>query len=141
MNRIAGFSAFLSPPALQPIGCRRGEPTGKRHPIASNRFARIVLVLIPVVLGQGCYSYRVQAPKPDPATEYQQKTVSGLFWGLYPIDKTTVAAADCKSNAIDEVEARTNMGFILVSVATLGVWSPMNLRWRCAKASSAPGRL
>jgi hypothetical protein len=35
--------------------------------------------------------------------------------------------------AIDQVLVDDNLGFNLVTVATLGFWSPKRLRYRCAK--------
>ena len=80
----------------------------------------------------GCYHYRVVAPRPDPATEH------ALFWGLLQED---VRAADCVSNALDEVRVTTNAGYLLVSTATLGIWVPLQLEWRCSKSPSPEGRL
>ena len=88
------------------------------------------MVLILLLL-QGCYHYRVVAPRPDPATDYERRTVHALFWGLVQQD---VPAADCVSDAMDEVRVTTNFGYLVASVITLGIWVPLDVEWRCAKA-------
>lgn len=83
-----------------------------------------------LILLSGCYHVRVTAPDPNPATEYEQRTTHGLFWGLVQRD---TRAINCQSNALDEVEVTTNLGYLVLSVATLGIWVPMRVRWKCAK--------
>ena len=92
----------------------------------------IPFIVLPAVLlvSQGCYHYRVIPPQPNPATEYQQKTAHALLWGLFEQNTT---AFDCESNALDEVEVTTNVGYLLVAAVTVGIWVPMRIRWRCAK--------
>ena len=40
---------------------------------------------------------------------------------------------DEKSNGLDEVRISTNLGYPFVSVATLGIWVPLDVEWRCAR--------
>lgn len=100
--------------------------------------ARIVLVLCFLSLQAGCYHYRVVAPKPDPATDYEHRTVHALFWGLVQQD---VPSDDCVSNAMDEVRVTTNFGYLVVSVVTLGIWVPLDVEWRCAKIPPSEGEI
>ena len=104
----------------------------------SIRTCGIVLVLCMMTTCGGCYHYRVVVPEPDPATDYEQATVHALFWGLLQRD---VAADDCISNAMDEVRVTTNLGYLAVSVATLGIWVPMQVQWRCAKEPQPNGQI
>ena len=96
----------------------------------------LVLVCLPALVG--CYHYRVVSPTPEPATDYESRTVHAFLWGLVQED---VAAADCVSDAMDEVRVSTNMGYLLVSVASLGVWVPLEVEWRCAKAPLQEGEI
>lgn len=99
----------------------------------------LLLVAAMLSIQTGCYHYRVITPKPDPATDYERRTVHALFWGLgQPED---IETADCLSNAIDEVRVTTTLGYALVSVATLGVWMPLHVEWRCAKEPSPNGEI
>ncbi len=97
-------------------------------------FILILMLFIP-----GCYHYRVIAPYPEPATEYEKRTVHSLFWGL--MQPRDISAEDCLSNALDEVQVTHNLGYSIISVATLGIWMPMDVRWRCAKEPLIDGEI
>lgn len=86
----------------------------------------------------GCYHYRVVVPGPDPATDYERRRVDAFFWGLVQED---VPATDCLSNALDEVRVTTNAGYLVASVLSLGLWVPLDVAWRCAKAPSPNGEI
>lgn len=97
-------------------------------------------VLIFLVV-QGCYHYRVSTSHFDPSTGYNKKTVHSFFWGLAQQD---VIATDCDSlriNSIDEVRITTNFGYSLLTIATLGVWCPMEVEWKCAKPCPREGEI
>ena len=38
-----------------------------------------------------------------------------------------------KSNGLDEARISTNLGYLILSVATLGIWVPLDVEWRCAR--------
>jgi hypothetical protein len=44
-----------------------------------------------------------------------------------------------QSNAIDQVRVRRNFGHVLATVLTLGIWSPVQLRWACSKVQEPDG--
>jgi len=119
------------------------SPESKDHYKFYNLFSRqmqiclVLLLLIP--LTNGCYHYRVVAPDPEPATEYENRIVHSLFWGL--VQSKDISADDCLSNALDEVRITTNIGYSAISIATLGIWMPMNVQWRCAKEPLQEGEL
>jgi hypothetical protein len=83
----------------------------------------------------GCSTTTVSVPNPDPVTEYREHntTAHTFFWGLVQ-DPQTVVAANCESNSLDNVRVSTNYGFALVTVLSLGIWSPLEVNWRCAEA-------
>jgi hypothetical protein len=110
-------------------------PVVKRY---AYRWARMLGLLILALGMQGCYHYPVTAPDPDPATDYERRTVHAYVWGLVQED---VRATDCVSNALDEVRVTTNLGYLAASVATLGIWVPLQLEWRCAKKPPPDGKL
>jgi hypothetical protein len=87
----------------------------------------------------GCYHYRVAAPDPDPATDYEKRVAHSLFWGL--LQSRDISADDCLSNALDEVRMSTNLGYSVISIATLGIWMPMNVQWKCAGEPLQEGEL
>lgn len=100
------------------------------------RLRWLLLACLVLPLQAGCYHYRVVVPGPDPATDYERRTVHALFWGLLQED---TPATDCLSNALDEVRVTTNLGYLAVSVASLGIWVPMQVSWRCAKEDAPVG--
>lgn len=91
-----------------------------------------ILLLCIFTYNTGCYHFRVMAPNPDPVTEYKSETMHSLFWGL--IQSKPLRPANCESsNGIDELHVSTNFGYALITVATLGIWCPMKVEWRCSK--------
>ncbi|MBB1285146.1 hypothetical protein HRH25_12245 [Flavisolibacter sp. BT320] len=94
----------------------------------------------------GCYQFRISTKNSDPSTMYQKKTVNSFFWGLVQKRQNgiDVVAANCDSlqlNSIDEVKVSTNLGYALITVATLGIWSPMTLSWKCPKPCPREGEI
>jgi hypothetical protein len=95
-----------------------------------NSMLKRYLVVVLVVCS-GCYHYRITPPKFDPATEYKKETVHIFFWGL--VQCSPITADNCLANALDEVVVDNNLGFSFITVATLGMWAPMQIRWKCSK--------
>ena len=89
----------------------------------------LVVVVATVIVSDGCYHYRIAA-RGEAATEYQKKTMHALLWGLVQQNEF---ADNCQSNGIHEVRVSTNFGYVLVSVASLGIWVPLDIEWRCAR--------
>ena len=114
-----------------------------------NRLSSIPLLLLIVTvtcLGPGCYRYRISTTKFDPSTTYVKKTAHSFFWGLVQKRErgVDVVAANCDSlglNSLDEVRVTTNFGFALLTVATLGIWSPMTMEWKCPKPCAREGEI
>ena len=99
----------------------------------------IALVFFCLLVTSGCYHVRVIVPKPDPSTEYKKQTVQKLAWGALP-KKSDIPVSDCRNNtSIDEVRVSSNLGFSVLTVATIGFWSPSQIEWRCSKPHEQPG--
>jgi hypothetical protein len=94
------------------------------------RTAAVSLLLLG---GTGCYHYHVAAPGFDPATEPQRQVVHSLAWGLVNKPQTALARNCANSNALDQVKVSSNLGYTLLTVVTLGFWSPVQVEWKCAK--------
>lgn len=108
-------------------------------------FLWIITAVITVGL-PGCYHYRISTAKNDPSTTYVKKTASSFFWGLVQKRENgiDVVAANCDSlkvASIDEVRVTTNFGYSLITVLTLGIWSPVTLEWKCAKPCAREGEI
>lgn len=106
-------------------------------PAFLSRGARVLLLAFMPCFGS-CYSYRL-ATHAQPGTDAVQishKKAYSLFWGL--INKPQVITTpNCDAmdvNGVAEVQVRTNLGNALLTVVTLGIYCPVRVEWKCAKA-------
>ncbi len=106
---------------------------------SARRFLQIQLLIWLGTCFQGCYHYHVHAPNFDPATEYRKKTAHALFWGL--AQKNVLTENCAVTHGMDEVKVSTNLGFAIITVASLGIWCPMTVEWKCAKPCQDEGDL
>ena len=96
----------------------------------SGEFVMRSLILIAYVLTlAGCAEHRLVVQKPNPGTPPSQVQSAAMGWGAS--QKRTVAT--CKSNIIDEVRVKQNVGQALVSVLTLGFYMPTTIEYVCGK--------
>jgi hypothetical protein len=96
--------------------------------------------LLCLSLTSACAHYRVQVPGAAGvgATEPEGEVLWSLAWGVVQEEPTV---DNCQGRALAEVHQSTNLGFALITVATLGFASPQRVEWRCAKAEVIPGEL
>ena len=89
-----------------------------------------------------CYTTRV-ATQAQPGTEVSSKTVNSFFWGLVQNPKrvTTPICDSLGVNGMAEVTVRNNFGYSLITVVTLGIWSPTRIEWKCGKPCQKVGKL
>lgn len=107
-------------------------------PAFSLHRATLVVLLLSM---QSCYHYRVTTSRFDPATDYQKRTAHSFFWGLV---QQNVVATNCDTlnlKSLDEVRVTSNFGYSLLTVATLGIWSPVQIEWKCPKPCPREGEL
>lgn len=98
----------------------------------SRRFpAGITPTLLLLGLGTGCYHQYLAVAHPDPEPVAHQKNVTSYLWGLVHT-KDSVAVCD-RTNAMDQVELKANVGQALLSVVTLGIVVPRTAVWHCAR--------
>ncbi|HKR03127.1 MAG TPA: hypothetical protein VJY62_00720 [Bacteroidia bacterium] len=101
-------------------------------------YLRQLILVVIVVTTQSCYHYRVTTSNFDPSTGYEKKTVCSLFWGLAQKDVLAVNCDELKLKSLDEVRVSTNLGYALITVATLGIVCPMTIEWKCPKPCPRP---
>ena len=115
-----------------------------------NNTAKVSIIkiglLLMLSLNQGCYHYRVSSVNFDPSTSYNRKTVHSYLWGAFQkrtngIDVVTDNCDSLKINKLDEVRVTTNFGYALITVATLGIWCPVQIEWKCAKPCQRVGTI
>lgn len=103
---------------------------------------RIVLLAGLLALAS-CASYEIRIPDSDPIqlegqdAPYVSKTMHAYFWGN-EMDPQ-VLAAECQGQGINDVFVDRNYAYDLASVLTLGIWSPLDLRFRCKAPPSRQG--
>ena len=111
-----------------------------KSPMDLNRNT-FILVLCMAFSTQSCYHYRVLTTTTDPATEYKKKVLWSYAWGIYNNPKTLKVDNCSLSNGIDELRVTNGIGSILITVATLGIVSPVTVEWKCHKPCQRSGGL
>lgn len=89
-----------------------------------------------------CYNFRV-ATQALPGSEVTKTTAHSFLWGLAQ-KPPTISTPNCDSlgvNGMAEVTMRTNFGYSLITVVTLGIWCPMRVEWKCGKPCKKTGTL
>lgn len=105
------------------------------------RQSRNLMIVFAVVSTQSCYQYRVLNTTNDPSTEYQKTVMWSYAWGLVNKPKDFHIPNCSTSNAIDEVLFKKNPGHTVLTLVTLGIVSPVEVRWRCHKPCQRVGGL
>ncbi len=96
----------------------------------------VILALVFLIGTQGCAHYRLSVTNPNPATDYKGRTFHTYLWGSIQDNEV---AENCISNTLDEVVVTTNLGYSLVTIVTLGIWNPVEIKWKCAKETTEEG--
>jgi hypothetical protein len=104
----------------------------------------IICLVATTMLSSGCYSYRINT-RAQAGTEVSKTiTAHSFFWGLLQKPKGGISTPNCDSldiNGMSVVRVKTNLGYALITVATLGIWAPIKLEWRCSKPCQQVGHL
>ena len=66
------------------------------------------------------------------STAVESEVVHAYFWGMI---EPVIEPNNCHGTALAKVTAKTNFFYSLGTVITLGIWTPMEIQWRCAKDS------
>jgi hypothetical protein len=102
----------------------------------------LLLALSFTLVFSSCYTSRV-ATQAQPGSEVSGQTVNHFFWGLVQSPKrvTTPICDSLGSTGLAEVTVKNNFGYSLITVATLGIWSPTRIEWKCSKPCQKVGKL
>jgi hypothetical protein len=101
----------------------------------------LLLVVLP-----GCYSYRIatHAQAGTETTKVSKKTAHSFFWGLVQNPKDGIKTPDCdtlQANGMSDIKVRSNFGYALITVCTLGIWAPIQLEYKCGKPCQKVGEM
>ena len=120
-------------------------------PINRRTLAALAVVLTCSIPTTGCYTYHVyQVGGTDgrekgnqPGTEWEHKTLHAFAWGALRQDLpvTNCQLGSGQRLGMEEVKIDTNLGYLLASAATLGIWVPLDVSWRCTKPPVPTGTL
>jgi Bor protein len=107
----------------------------KLSAVLTRQGKRIILVLfiLFIVTIQSCYHYRVLNTNNDPGTEYRDTVIRSYFWGLVNKPQNFHVPNCPETTALDEVVFSKNFGQSFLTVITLGIVSPVGVKWRCHK--------
>src|SRR5215204_4396487 len=103
------------------------------------RPGRNLLIAVVLVSTQSCYQYRVLNTNNDPSTEYQKTVMWSYAWGLVNKPKDFHIPNCSTSNAIDEVLYKKKFSHTVLTLFTLGIVSPVEVKWRCHKPCQRVG--
>lgn len=102
------------------------------------RTVKKIFIAVLIVSIISCYHYRVLNTINDPSTEYEKKVLWSYAWGLVNKPKD-FHVPNCDSSGVDEVEFSKKFGHSVLTVITLGIVSPVEVRWRCHKPKHRVG--
>jgi Bor protein len=96
--------------------------------------SRALLLGLVMMQVAGCYAAKVETGLPASTTKIEQKWASGWIYGLVP-PKTVATQAQCP-NGVSVVETQLSFLNQVVSLVTLGIYTPMQIVVTCAEKST-----
>jgi hypothetical protein len=78
----------------------------------------------------GCYHQYLRVTGSDQLPEKQEKTVYSYAWGLVHSRDSVAVCGD--TNALDQVEVKSNFGMTMLGILTLGIVVPRRMVWYCS---------
>jgi hypothetical protein len=100
----------------------------------------VVIICLSLNL-QSCYQYRILTTAPDPSTEYQKQVLWSYAWGIWNNPKDFTVKNCLDSTGIDEVLVTRNAGSVLLTIVTIGIVSPVTVKWKCHKPRQRSGSI
>jgi hypothetical protein len=103
---------------------------------------KLLSALLLTLIFSSCYTARV-ATRAQPGSEVAHQNVNFFFWGVIQSPKriNTPICDSLNVNGLSEVMVKNNFGYSLITVVTLGIWSPTRLEWKCSKPCQKVGTL
>lgn len=114
----------------------------KTHSFWFKKMAGIWFITATLLLSS-CYTYRVTTQAQPGAEASKPVTANAFFWGLVqkPVEIHTSVCDSLGVNGMAEVTVKNNFGYSLITVVTLGIWSPVKIQWKCSKPCKKSGEL
>ncbi len=114
----------------------------KKNLIRSKMMSGVMIIVITITLNS-CYTHRVSTQAQEGTELSKTVTSHSLFWGLVqkPAEIHTPVCDSLGVNGMSQVTVKSNFGYSLITVATLGIWSPVQIQWRCSKPCKKSGEI
>jgi hypothetical protein len=82
-------------------------------------------------------------PQNMPGTEWKTRTLNSFLWGLIRQDLpiTNCRLGNGQRLGIEELRIARTRWQMLATAFTLGLWTPVQISWRCCRPPSQSGRL
>ena len=77
-----------------------------------------------------CYHQYLRVTGSDQLPQKQEKTVYSYAWGLVHSRDSVAVCGD--TNALDQVEVKSNFGMTMLGILTLGIVVPRRMIWYCS---------
>ena len=101
------------------------------------RWMAVSLIVLSLVGTPGCATNRINRPNDwAPASDAKSQTVWSFFWGNIHQD---VHPPNCHGPGLSQVTVKSNFGFHLISILSLGIAVPVTIEWVCAKDNPTGG--
>ena len=82
-------------------------------------------------------------PQNMPGTEWKSERLHNWLWGLFRQDLpiTNCRLANGQRLGIEEIRIRKSGLQVIGTVLSLGIWTPIQVSWRCCRPTSQSGTL
>jgi hypothetical protein len=97
----------------------------------------VAALALVVALSAGCFHHTVMVTGAQPASS-AERWQHFLIFGLVPLSETWDARTDCQAG-IAKVESSMQLGNVLLSAITMGLYASETLKVWCAAPGGAPG--
>src|SRR5688572_15125805 len=102
----------------------------------SLKFRSLVFVLLAssLMIPTGCATYKITTSQADKA-DVQPKTavLTSYFWGGWNKPKVGVVDTTCGTAGLESVKFKTNAGYALLQIFTLGIVHKIKVEYMCQK--------
>lgn len=98
------------------------------------KLAASCLITVIIVADTGCSTVRIRTNAAQPGALVCKECEGKLnrwFWGYLYNGEFSVN--NCDSKALQGVQVKTTFWQGVITVATLGIYCPVNISWSCAK--------
>ena len=95
------------------------------------RMTRVALLILLLTSATGCYHATIQTGAAPSTQTVEKQWASGWIYGLVP--PSTMETQEKCANGVSKVETQLSFANQLVSILTLGIYTPMDIRVSCAQ--------